>query len=58
MTFLKEFVDVETAKQTGRNGFGEMLTLLRKEKTCRILLVEKTDRPYRNLAHRYVGTCA
>ncbi len=49
LTVLKEFVDVETAKQAGRTGFGEMLTFLRKEKTCRILLVEKTDRLYRNL---------
>ena len=41
----KEFVDVETTKQAGRTGFGEMLTFLRKDKACRILLVEKTDRP-------------
>jgi hypothetical protein len=46
---LKEFVDVETAKQAGRIGFGEMLMFPRKDKTCRILLVEKTDRLYRNL---------
>ena len=45
----KEFVDVETAKQAGRTGFGEMLDYLRKDKACRILLVEKTDRLYRNL---------
>jgi DNA invertase Pin-like site-specific DNA recombinase len=49
LTVLKEFVDVETAKQAGRTGFGEMLAFLRKGKTCRILLVEKTDRLYRNL---------
>ncbi|HLH43215.1 MAG TPA: recombinase family protein [Bryobacteraceae bacterium] len=49
LTVLKEFVDVETAKQAGRTGFGEMLAFLRKDKTCRILLVEKTDRLYRNL---------
>ena len=46
---LQEFVDVETAKQAGRTGFGEMLAFLRKNRTCRILLVEKTDRLYRNL---------
>ncbi|HZP16750.1 MAG TPA: recombinase family protein, partial [Terriglobales bacterium] len=46
---MKEFVDVETAKQAGRTGFGEMLAFLRKDKSCRILLVEKTDRLYRNL---------
>ena len=44
-----EFIDVETAKQAGRTGFGEMLEHLRKDKACRILLVEKTDRLYRNL---------
>ena len=49
LTVLKEFVDVETAKQAGRTGFGEMLTFMRKDKSCRILLVEKTDRLYRNL---------
>src|SRR5579885_1052517 len=49
LTVLKEFVDVETAKQAGRTGFGEMLAFLRKDKSCRILLVEQTDRLYRNL---------
>ncbi len=46
---LTEFIDVETAKQAGRTGFGEMLAFMRKDKNCRILLVEKTDRLYRNL---------
>jgi site-specific DNA recombinase len=46
---LQEFIDVETAKAAGRTGFGEMLLLLRKTKSCRTLLVEKTDRLYRNL---------
>ena len=46
---LQEFVDVETAKQVGRSGFGEMISLLTKAKSCRTLLVEKTDRLYRNL---------
>jgi DNA invertase Pin-like site-specific DNA recombinase len=44
VTVLREFVD-----KAGRTGFTEMLTFLRNEKTCRILLVEKTDRLYRNL---------
>jgi site-specific DNA recombinase len=44
-----EFVDVETAKQAGRTGFGEMLAFLKQTPSCRILLVEKTDRLYRNL---------
>lgn len=46
---VREFVDVETAKKAGRTGFGEMLAYLRRSSTCRILLVEKTDRLYRNL---------
>jgi DNA invertase Pin-like site-specific DNA recombinase len=44
-----EFTDVETAKRSGRAGFGEMLTYLRRNSACRIILVEKTDRLYRNL---------
>ena len=47
---VKEFVDVETAKRAGRRNFGEMLKYLKKRgPTCRIVLVEKTDRLYRNL---------
>src|SRR5919112_6751604 len=49
LTVAREFVDVETAKRAGRTGFGEMLGFLRRSTTCRILLVEKTDRLYRNL---------
>ena len=45
---LKEFVDVETAKTTGRKAFGEMVEFLRKSRNCRTILVEKTDRLYRN----------
>jgi site-specific DNA recombinase len=45
-----EFVDIETAKRAGRPGFEEMTAFLRRrQKTCRTLLVEKTDRLYRNL---------
>ncbi len=44
-----EFTDVETAKQSGRTNFGEMLGYLRKHAgVCRTILVEKTDRLYRN----------
>jgi site-specific DNA recombinase len=44
----REFTDVETAKQAGRQAFGEMLAFL-NQSTCRIVLVEKTDRLLRNL---------
>lgn len=46
---MREFVDVETAKQAGRGQFGEMLAFLNSDPTCRIILVEKTDRLYRNI---------
>jgi site-specific DNA recombinase len=45
----QEYVDVETAKQTGRAAFGEMITYLRANPAVRLMLVEKTDRLYRNL---------
>jgi signal transduction histidine kinase/DNA invertase Pin-like site-specific DNA recombinase len=49
LTVAREFVDVETAKRAGRTGFSQMLAYLRKsEARCRIVLVEKTDRLYRN----------
>ena len=45
----QEYVDVETAKQTGRAAFGEMVAWLKAHPAVRVLLVEKTDRLYRNL---------
>jgi site-specific DNA recombinase len=45
----KEFTDVETAKQTGRTNFEEMVRYLKAHRGIRVLLVEKTDRLYRNL---------
>ena len=50
LAVISEFVDVETAKQAGRTGFGEMPVFLKKNlSTCRVFLVEKTDRLYRNI---------
>src|SRR5215475_1069669 len=46
---LKEFIDVETAKVAGRLQFNAMLAFLKKTANCRTLIVEKTDRLYRNL---------
>ncbi|ESZ05711.1 resolvase [Mesorhizobium sp. L2C089B000] len=46
---VEEYVDVETAKNTGRTNFGEMVKYLRKHPGVRVILVEKTDRLYRNL---------
>ncbi len=50
----KEFIDVETAKRSGRTGFSEMMGFIKKaSKTSLdqrpVVLVEKTDRLYRNL---------
>jgi DNA invertase Pin-like site-specific DNA recombinase len=45
----QEYVDVETAKQTGRAAFGQMVAYLKANPSIRVMLVEKTDRLYRNL---------
>jgi site-specific DNA recombinase len=45
----QEFVDVETAKQSGRNNFELMVRYLKAHSSVRAILVEKTDRLYRNL---------
>ncbi|WP_246680337.1 recombinase family protein [Mesorhizobium sp. B2-8-9] len=46
---VQEFIDVETAKTSGRTNFTEMVKYLRKHPGIRSILVEKTDRLYRNL---------
>jgi site-specific DNA recombinase len=48
-TVTQEYIDVETAKQTGRAAFGEMVAYLKAHPSVRVMLVEKTDRLYRNL---------
>lgn len=50
MQILGEFEDIETAKRSGRTGFGEMVAFLKERSTPRpVVLVEKTDRLYRNI---------
>lgn len=44
-----EYVDVETAKRSGRTNFDEMIRYLKRSPSIRTLLVEKTDRLYRNI---------
>jgi len=46
---VEEYVDVATAKKAGRSSFGEMVGYLHKNPETSIILVEKTDRLYRNL---------
>jgi site-specific DNA recombinase len=48
LEIVRAFEDVETAKVAGRKQFGEMVAFLKRSRSCRILLVEKTDRLYRN----------
>ena len=43
------FEDDETAKSTGRTGFGQMIEYIKTNKNANNILVEKTDRLYRNL---------
>ncbi|MDP2313859.1 MAG: recombinase family protein [Pseudomonadota bacterium] len=47
---VEEFIDVETAKRSGRTQFQRMLAYVRKRhQNAPVVLVEKTDRLYRNL---------
>lgn len=52
---VREFIDIETAKREGRTGFSQLLQFLKSEArkpadiACRTILVEKTDRLYRNI---------
>ena len=45
---IRQFVDVETAKAAGRTHFREMVKFLESTPYVKTLLVEKTDRLYRN----------
>lgn len=45
---VREFEDDETAKSAGRSGFGAMIDYLKANKSVENVLVEKTDRLYRN----------
>ena len=48
LRLVREFVDVETAKTSGRQNFEDMVKFFKHNRDCRIVLVEKTDRLYRN----------
>lgn len=49
MSIVQDYVDIETAKQTGRLNFDEMIRYPKRHDDVRVVLVEKTDRLYRNL---------
>ncbi len=44
----KQFVEAESAKVSGRHAFNDMVAFLKKSSTVKTILVEKTDRLYRN----------
>lgn len=46
---VETFIDVDTAKKIGRSEFNRMVKFLRKNSSIRIIIVEKTDRLYRNI---------
>lgn len=48
LRIVEEFSDSETAKHQGRTNFNKMLEFFKENKDVNILLVEKTDRLYRN----------
>jgi DNA invertase Pin-like site-specific DNA recombinase len=43
LNVVREVVDIETAKRTGRQNFEAMLTFFRRTRSCQVLLVEKTS---------------
>ena len=45
ITIAREFVDVETAKQVGRTGFGAMLAFLRSDPSCRVQMAASCRSP-------------
>ena len=48
ITVVREFEDAETAKKAGRTNYNEMLKFIKSSKDVNTILVEKTDRLYRN----------
>lgn len=49
LSIVAEFVNAESAKEAGRKKFGEMVRFFQKHQDSRTVVVEKTDRLYRNL---------
>jgi len=49
VTVLNEFIEIETAKRAGRRVFRDMLEFIKATPGCQTILVEKTDRLYRNI---------
>lgn len=49
LAIVGSHIDVETARKAGRRAFDEMIRQLRRSPGIHVLLVEKTDRLYRNI---------
>ncbi|MCK4372983.1 MAG: recombinase family protein, partial [candidate division Zixibacteria bacterium] len=47
-----EFLESDSAGKAGRKQFGEMVALLQEDRSITAILVEKTDRLYRNYKDR------
>ena len=45
---VQSFEDVQTAKEKGRKQFAKLVDFFKRNRSCRVLLVEKTDRISRN----------
>lgn len=48
-SIVQEFKDTESAGKAGRTAFTKMVQLLKTDKSVEAILVEKTDRLYRNI---------
>src|SRR5688500_7205007 len=44
----RRVIDIESAARAGRNTFGQMMQFVARRQ-CRAILVERTDRLYRNI---------
>ncbi len=45
---VKDFIDIETAKKSGRTNFNNMISFIQNNQDVKNILCEKTDRLYRN----------
>ena len=50
LALIREFEEIESAKKAGRKAFAEMMSFLKKNRNVEHILVEKTDRLYRNFS--------
>ena len=51
---VEEFKDTESAGKAGRTAFSKMVQFLKSDKSLNVILVEKTDRLYRNFKDQVI----